>query len=1181
MAPRTASVRPVTPPLARQQDPVRDAITAAARRPEPEAVAALLDAATLDEAQRRRAHDLAVDLATKVRATRRDAAGAEAMVQAYSLSSEEGVALMCLAEALLRIPDADTADALIRDKLSRGDWRSHAAMTESLFVNAASWGLLLTGKLMSPAPDAGLLGRALTESLTRLGEPVIRTAMRTAMRFLGEQFVLGETIGAALERAKLREARGFRHSFDMLGEAALTADDAARYHAAYVTAIHAIGEAARGRGVADGPGLSVKLSALHPRYSRSQRDRVREELAPRLAELARLARRYDVGLAIDAEEADRLELSLDLVETLARAPELDGWEGLGVVVQSYQKRAPEVIDWLLALAHDTGRRMTVRLVKGAYWDAEIKRAQVDGHDGYPVFTRKVHTDLAYLACARTLLAHRSLVYPQFATHNAATLAAVLELAGSRTGFEFQCLHGMGEALYDHVTGPGTLGVACRIYAPVGTHETLLAYLVRRLLENGANTSFVHQVADPRIDVAALVADPATAARATRGTPHPRIPLPGNLYPDRRNSRGLDFADERALARLDAALREAATQAYVASPYVDGRASGDATLRPVRSPVDRASTVGYVADASPHDVDGALASACAQGRAWSGQPASERAAVLDRAADLIEENAPRLLHLAVHEAGKTLPNAMGEVREAADFCRYYAAQIRRAPLAPPLGPVVAISPWNFPLAIFVGQIAGALAAGNPVVAKPAEQTPLIAYQAVRLLHAAGVPTAALHLLPGSGEAVGAALVRDARTAAVAFTGSTLAAAHIHRALAERGNVPLIAETGGQNAMIVDASALPEQVVADALASAFDSAGQRCSALRVLCVQDTIADRVVAMLAGAMRELAVGNPASLATDVGPIIDADARRALSAHVARMDREARRIAEAPLDPGIASRGAYFAPVAFEIPSIGVLAGEVFGPVLHVVRWRHGELDALLDAIAATGYALTLGIHSRIDATVDHVIARSRAGNVYVNRNVIGAVVGVQPFGGDGLSGTGPKAGGPLYVPRLTHDPGDVDAREVELPGPTGERNTWSTHPRGHLVALGGGADDARTWRLQADAALQRGNRVTFAPRAAAQVTATGVAEALASSGATIDVLDPSTDWSLLRDLAGALAADPATAAEANRRLAHRPGARLPVVEPAGDPPRYPSARLVIERTVTVNTTAAGGNASLVAAID
>src|SRR5688500_12307453 len=995
--------------FSRPQDAARDAITAWTRIPEPQAVGALIEGATLDPAQQQRAKSLALDLALNVRSTRREASGADALIQTFSLSSEEGIALMCLAEALLRIPDADTADALIRDKIGRGDWRSHAGLSESMFVNAACWGLVVTGKLVAAPPDAGLLGRALSESLGRLGEPVIRAAMRAAMRFLGEQFVLGETIDAAIERARACEARGFRYSYDMLGEAALTASDAQRYELAYTTALHAIGRAAAGRGVVDGPGLSVKLSALHPRYSRSQRDRVMHELLPRIAALARLAAEHDIGLNIDAEEADRLELSLDLIEALARDTETLRWDGLGVVVQAYQKRAPLVIDWMIALARNTGRRMMVRLVKGAYWDTEIKRAQVDGLDGYPVFTRKVHTDVAYLACARKLLANRDVVYPQFATHNAATLASVLELAGDRDGYEFQCLHGMGEPLYEHVVGDDNLGLPCRIYAPVGTHETLLAYLVRRLLENGANTSFVNQVADETIDLEALVADPVTAAERFAGSPHPRILLPGSIYPDRRNSSGLDLADEHVLASLQQCLVEESRRNFSAHPLLAASAGGRGPAQPLRSPAATDQVVGEVVEATVDDVESALAASLDPQRAWNGMAATDRAAVLERAADLLEARAPTLMHLALREAGKTLVNAVGEVREAADFCRYYARQLRDREPAAPLGTIVAISPWNFPLAIFVGQVAGAPAAGNAVIARPAEQTPLIAFEATRLLHEAGVPRAALQFLPGPGESIGATLVADERVSGVVFTGSTDVATRIHRTLAKRGNLPLIAETGGQNAMIVDASALPEQVVADVLGSAFDSAGQRCSALRVLCVQEEIADRVLAMLAGAMEELAIGDPSRLSTDIGPIIDDDAKRVLDEHAMRMQHEAMLVARTPLDPAVARQGHFFAPVAFEIPSLATLKREVFGPVLHVLRYRADRLDALVDALNDTGYALTLGIHSRIDATVERIVSRARAGNVYVNRNIVGAVVGVHPFGGEGLSGTGPKAGGPL----------------------------------------------------------------------------------------------------------------------------------------------------------------------------
>ncbi len=1177
--------------LARPQDQLRAAITRATRVPEADAVRALLPLATLGSEARQRAQALARDLAGKVRAERRDATGADALMHAFALSSEEGVALMCLAEALLRIPDAATADALIRDKIGHGDWRAHAGLSDSMFVNATCWALVVTGKLVTPMPDANALSRALSGALARVGEPAVRGAMRTAMRFLGEQFVLGETMEEALERARLREAEGFRYSYDMLGEAALTAEDALRYHEAYAAAMHAIGRSPHRRGVADGPGLSVKLSALHPRYARAQHGRVMRELLPRLEALAALAMHYDVGLAIDAEESDRLDLSLDVFEGLARNPALASWTGLGLVVQAYLKRAPQVIDWTLALARDARRHLMVRLVKGAYWDGEIKRAQVAGHADYPVFTRKAHTDVAYLACARKLLDRRDLVFPQFATHNAATLAAVLELAGNREGFEFQCLHGMGESLYDHVVGPGTLRLPCRIYAPIGTHETLLAYLVRRLLENGANTSFVNQVVDASIDLDRLTEDPVVAAAAFDGTPHPRVPLPSALYPDRANSRGIDLADEHALGELQHALEREAMRVFVAAPKVVGRPGGEESLaRAVRSPADTTRVVGHVVEATREDIDAAFAAALAEGAAWTRSPGAERAALLERAADLIEERRAVFIHLAVREAGKTIGNAIGEVREAADFCRYYARQIRERAPADALGPVVAISPWNFPLAIFTGQVAGALAAGNPVLAKPAEQTPLIAREAVRALHDAGVPRAALQFLPGTGDAVGALLVADPRTAGVVFTGSTDVATHIHRALAARGNVPLVAETGGQNAMIVDASALPEQVVQDAIASAFDSAGQRCSALRVLCLQQEIADRVIGMLAGTMRELVVGDPADLATDVGPIIDAAAKESLTAHVVRLEREAKRIARSALDPASSARGHYLAPAAFEIPSLSVLKGEVFGPVLHVLRYRAGDEEALVDALNDTGYALTLGIHSRIDATVQRIVARTRAGNVYVNRNIVGAVVGVQPFGGEGLSGTGPKAGGPLYVPRLTRDPGDVphgardaggDDRGIELPGPTGETNTWRVEPRGRLVAVGGRDNSEAIWRAQADAAHAAGNRVIFAPSAAGFIAARHVASGYSHPKPHIDVVSPNADWSALTDVDGVLAADSATAAEANRRVAARVGPRLPVIEPAGNPPRYPPARLVVERVLSVNTTAGGGNASLVAAMD
>jgi RHH-type proline utilization regulon transcriptional repressor/proline dehydrogenase/delta 1-pyrroline-5-carboxylate dehydrogenase len=1180
--PMSASPSPKSSPryrLAIARDPLRAAIAEAARRPEEDVVAEILPGAAFAREARERIRVRAVALARHVRAARAQSAGADALMQAFALSSDEGIALMCLAEALLRIPDATTADALIRDKIGRGDWQAHLGSSDSLFVNAACWGLLVTGKLVAAPPPVPRLARALHGALDRIGEPVIRAAMRAAMRFLGEQFVLGETIEAALARARPREAQGYCYSYDMLGEAALGAADAQRYRQAYAEAIVAIGRAAHGRAADARAGVSIKLSALHPRFARSQRERVLQELLPAVLELAVLAKQNDIALTIDAEEADRLELSLDVIEALATDPALEGFDGLGAVVQAYLKHAPRVVAWLAALARRSGRRLPVRLVKGAYWDAEIKRAQVDGMADYPVLTRKAHSDVAYLACARTLLASRDVIYPQFATHNAATLAAIVELAGEQRGYEFQCLHGMGEVLFDAVVGDPAIGVPCRIYAPVGTHETLLAYLVRRLLENGANTSFVNQVVDPAIDLEKLVADPVDIAAPFKGSRHPRIPPPGMLFPDRRNSRGIDLADEGALRTLERALIAAAERTHEAAPMLahDKPLQDNDARVPVRSPADTREIVGHVRCATPAEIASALDDAATAGRDWSATPAVRRAEILERAADLLEERAPAFIDLAVREAGRTIGNAIGEVREAADFCRYYARCIRDDAPAPALGPVVCISPWNFPLAIFTGQVAGALAAGNPVLAKPAEQTPLVAAEAVRTLREAGVPPAALQLLPGPGETVGAALVADARVQGVAFTGSTAVAVAIHRTLAARGNVPMIAETGGQNAMIVDSSALLEQVVVDAIVSAFDSAGQRCSALRVLFLQDDIADRAIAMLADAMAELRLGDPGLLATDVGPIIDLEAKRALETHAARMEREAKRIAQVALPPELAS-GHYFAPVAYEIPSLALPEREVFGPILHVVRFRAVDLDRTVDAINATGYALTLGIHSRIDATVARIVARSRAGNVYVNRNMVGAVVGVQPFGGEGLSGTGPKAGGPLYVRRLTRDTGAVDGSERVLPGPTGEDNRWRLAPRGLVVALGGPSPE--DWREPARAALAAGNRVRFAP-GADRAAALAVAAEFRRDGADIAVLDEGVDWATLPALAAVIAHDAEAAAEANRRVAAREGARIAVIEPVGNPPRYPQHRLSVERTLTINATAAGGNASLVAAMD
>ena len=1000
-------------------------------RDESEALAELLPEARLAAEEDARVQARARDLVGKVRARQKANAGMQSFLHEYDLSSQEGVLLMCVAEALLRIPDAATADKLIRDKLSQGDWERHVRRGGSLLLNAGTWGMMLTGKLVSLDLErarnvkdwfAGLVARA--------GEPVVRVALRQGMKLMAEQFVMGRTIAEALARSREADHARYLHSYDMLGEAAFTAADATRYFEAYGKAIDAIAAFAlqhsRSREAFGKPGISIKLSALHPRFEHSQRDRVLAELTPRLQPLIERAREGDVGVTIDAEEAERLGLQLEVFARIFASKGLAGWEGFGIAVQSYQKRAPFVIDWLAQAARREGRRVVVRLVKGAYWDSEIKRAQMLGLAGYPVFTRKANTDVSYLACARRILSAPEAFYGQFATHNAHTVAAILERAQGVKAFEFQRLHGMGEDLYDEVIREAQ--VACRVYAPVGSHEDLLPYLVRRLLENGANTSFVNRIADPAIPIESVVADPVAIATANRTAANPKIPLPRDLYGDRVNSGGLVFADEAVSGPFLAALEPALARSdHLAVPIVAGEPLGGKRTQ-IHDPA-LGATIGHVVEGDAESARQALAAA-----AKAVLPeANERAAILERAADLLEGERTALVALLAREAGKTLPDGIGEVREAADFCRYYALLARRhfaspASLTGPTGelnqlrfsgrgPFVCISPWNFPLAIFVGQVAAAFAAGNPVVAKPAEQTPLVAHAAVRLMHAAGVPPAALGFVPGRGETVGAALVSDPRTAGVAFTGSTATARAINRALAARDGplVPFIAETGGLNAMLVDSSALPEQVVTDVIASAFNSAGQRCSALRVLCLQKEIAPRVLEILEGAVAELVLGDPGRLETDVGPVIDREALAMLEEHAAKMDAAARLVCRARMPQGLG--GTFFAPRAYEIPGLEAIDREIFGPILHVVRFEADELGRVIDAVNAKGYGLTMGIHSRIEDTVDFVRARACAGNLYVNRNMIGATVGVQPFGGEGLSGTGPKAGGPHYLFRFANE--------------------------------------------------------------------------------------------------------------------------------------------------------------------
>jgi RHH-type transcriptional regulator, proline utilization regulon repressor / proline dehydrogenase / delta 1-pyrroline-5-carboxylate dehydrogenase len=979
----------------------------------------LLSAAPLSGDREARIDRTATRLIEAIRGNDDPLGGVEDMLREFALSTKEGLALMVLAEALLRVPDAGTADRFIEDKLGEGDFIHHETKSSAFLVNASAWALGMSARVIQPGetPD-GTIGRL----VKRLGALAVRAATRQAMRLMGSHFVLGETIEAALSRAQSGAA--LRYSFDMLGEGARTAEDAERYFNAYARAIEAIGKRAGTRPLPDRPGISIKLSALHPRFEAVSRQRVLGELVPRLVDLAQRAKSHDLNLTIDAEEADRLELSLEVIAAAFADASLSGWHGFGLAIQAYQKCAGAVIDYSYELATALNRRMMVRLVKGAYWDTEIKRAQERGLPDYPVFTRKAMTDLNYVACAERLLNLRPRLFPQFATHNALTVATVLERAGDEGGFELQRLHGMGEALYDRLIEDRP-NLACRTYAPVGSHRDLLAYLVRRLLENGANSSFVALAADDNVPVATLLRRPADIVGSETHARHPDIPLPADLYqPKRKNSRGLEFGDRVALQGLIAAIATETAPVSAAS-MIDGKAA-TGKVRQLHGLADTTKVIGSVIEPTTDDAKAAMAAARAGFFSWSRTAASVRASYLERAADLLEQRAARFAALLQCEGGKTLDDAVSEVREAVDFCRYYAAQGRDlfgASEAMPgptgesnmlglrgRGVFVAISPWNFPLAIFLGQVGAALMAGNCVVAKPAEQTPLIAFEAVRLLHEAGVAVAALHLVPGDGR-IGAVLAAHPDVAGVVFTGSTEIARTINRALAAKDGpiVPLIAETGGINAMIVDATALPEQVADDVLTSAFRSAGQRCSALRILFVQEDVAERMIEIISGAARELKIGDPSDASVHIGPVIDTEAKARLDAHIARMKREARLHFA-----GSAPSGQYVAPHIFELAHAGQLTEEVFGPILHVVRYAAGRLGEVLASIERTGYGLTLGIHSRIDDVVDVVVGRLAVGNVYVNRNIIGAVVGVQPFGGSGLSGTGPKAGGPHYLARF-----------------------------------------------------------------------------------------------------------------------------------------------------------------------
>ena len=1113
--------------------------------------------------------------AALVRAIRNDTRPGimEAFLAEYGLSTREGIALMCLAEALLRVPDAKTIDALIDDKITPSDWSAHLGKAASPLVNASTWALMLTGKVLDETGEG--LGLVLRRAIKRLGEPVIRAATYAAMREMGKTFVLGRDIDEAIKRSQGPVKSGVTYSYDMLGEAALTAKDAAGFMKSYENAIARISEEATAPDIRDNPGISVKLSALHPRYEEAQRERVMAELVPRLTKLARAAKAGNMGLNVDAEEADRLDLSLDIIEAVLSAPELAGWDGFGVVVQAFGRRVGPVIDWLYALSEKLDRKIMVRLVKGAYWDTEIKRAQVEGLEDFPVFTEKAATDVAWLSCAKRLLDMTDRIYPPFATHNAHSVAAVMEMAGERRDFEFQRLHGMGEALHDkQIESDAT---RLRIYAPVGAHRDLLAYLVRRLLENGANSSFVNQIVDEKVPAEVVAADPFEKL----GGPRPKVLRdPRALFqPERENSRGWDLTAVDALAEFDAGRAAFRDAKWRSEPILATEEVAEgAEVLPVTNPADPSDVVGEVMMSSEADVENAIAHA----RRWQA-PASTRGTALRRAADLFEENAHEFFALTAREAGKTPKDAVAELREAVDFLRYYAARGEELK-DPARGTFACISPWNFPLAIFTGQVAAALAAGNAVLAKPAESTPLTAALGVRLLHEAGVPRDALQLLPGAGKVVGAAITSDPRIAGVCFTGSTETAIGIDRAMAANMDptAPLIAETGGLNAMIVDSTALPEQAVRDIVNSAFQSAGQRCSALRMLYLQEDIAEHFLEMLKGAAEEMGIGDPWSHATDVGPVIDARAEKGIVEHLEKAKREGRLMWQ--LDTP--AKGHFIGPALIKLGGIEDLEREIFGPVLHGATFKAGEIDAVIDAVNATGYGLTFGLHTRIDERVEQVTQRVKVGNLYVNRNQIGAIVGSQPFGGEGLSGTGPKAGGPRYVARFTEPmriaslpangrevpsrkvqtlldaaTPDLDRRDtVTLPGPTGESNRLSVVPRGTVLCLGPSVEEAQA---QIEAAHAVG------------CAAVGIAPGLSGENNLDGTLDPAA----LEGLSGFDAVVLRGGAEALRplrqALANREGKRIPLLSEEDF-----ALRLQLERHVCVDTTAAGGNASLLASV-
>jgi len=1181
-------------------------------------LAYLIQGANLAESQRKAISKRAVDLINIVR-NESTPSMMEKFLAEYGLTTKEGVALMCLAEALLRVPDSDTVDALIQDKVVPGQWRQHLGQSASSLINSATWALLITGKMIAPIEQAQV-SDTVRSVIKRLGEPVIRVAVAQAMKELGKQFVLGRTILEATKHARKEEKRGYTHSYDMLGEAARTDQDAMRYHESYTHAITELSSACIHSNIRQNPGISVKLSALHPRYESTQKDRVMVELVERTTQLAIQAKEANMGFNIDAEEADRLDLSLDVIKAVLSNPKLEGWDGFGVVVQTYSQRASFVIDWLYALSNELDRKIMVRLVKGAYWDAEIKRAQVIGLEGFPVFTRKASSDVSYIACAKQLLSMCDRIYPQFATHNAHSVAAILELADDIESYEFQRLHGMGESLHDAVVSRKE--AHCRIYAPVGAHQDLLAYLVRRLLENGANSSFVNQIVDNNISPEVIAEDPISkVTKLGDKLASQNIATSRTLFkPHRENSKGWDITDTSTLDKLSDDMNAFSQHQWAASPLIAGKVSGSQMMAIV-NPARPDDQVGEVTTASLADVETAISAANDGVKSWSRLPAKQRADRIRKVGFLYQEHASELFALATREAGKTLLDAIGEVREAVDFAFFYASEAENLEAnAQARGVITCISPWNFPLAIFSGQILASLAAGNTVLAKPADQTPLIAYRAIELMHEAGIPVDAVQLLPGSGLEVGVPLTSSADIAGVCFTGSTPTAQMINRNIAKSmaPEAPFIAETGGLNAMIVDSTALPEQVVQDVLASAFQSAGQRCSALRMLYIQEDIADNLLEMLFGAMDELSIHDPWKISTDIGPVIDQLAKDKIERHCQKFAERGQLLKEL----AVPEDGIYVAPSVIKVTGIEELGEEIFGPVLHVATFKSSEMDSVINAINAEGYGLTFGLHSRVDNRVEEIVSKINAGNIYVNRNQIGAVVGSQPFGGEGLSGTGPKAGGPMYVARLMatdiqHRTPFSEAQEVEtrivqdaitslnnsqskqlsmqemetvvaemsarvelplnsintiedMPGPTGELNQLSVVPRGVVLCLG---PDDRSAEKQALMALSQGNMVVVVTPNAEQIMKGWLGKSLPF--VAIDgVLEANALESIEGLQAVACASDEESMRALRSNLANRSGALIPLISELNTVERF-----VIERLLCMDTTAAGGNASLIAA--